>query len=245
VVTARESATRVPGNDATTLNRRARVGYAVSVVVIVAGAVLAAQAYPAAFDWRYRVVSALASHKHNPDGAIWFSLGLAVSLALLWPVTTRLHTIILPTGQRGPPFPVLALRVGLVLGVAVGLERAIFQHFSDLVRKGHEIIALLSFLSLYTGVIAAYARQLRRNSAWFWPAILVLVPVIGVGVSELLLYLDQRDVGWADHDWRETGLPVWLSFAFWQWLGVVALWLSVGGLAWMPAAVRSSAPADG
>jgi len=45
-----------------------------------------------------------------------------------------------------------------------------------------------------------------------------------------LLWLGQRDVGWVDVAWRELGIPVWLSFAFWQWVAVALLWVGLGHL---------------
>ncbi|MCU0975852.1 MAG: hypothetical protein MUC71_06000 [Steroidobacteraceae bacterium] len=51
-----------------------------------------------------------------------------------------------------------------------------------------------------------------------------------VGLGSLGLYVLQRDTGWVKPDWRELGVPLWQSFAFWQWLMVAALWFAVAQL---------------
>ena len=53
---------------------------------------------------------------------------------------------------------------------------------------------------------------------------------MAIAITELWLYLEQRDVGWVDTNWREKGLPIWLSFAFWQWLSIALLWVGLGML---------------
>jgi hypothetical protein len=57
-----------------------------------------------------------------------------------------------------------------------------------------------------------------------------IVALLAVGASQLALYFDQRDLGWVNTGWRELGVPVWLSFAFWQWLAVAFLGIGIGFL---------------
>lgn len=198
--------------------------FGLGLAVFVAGLALAAAAYPAGFDWQYMVVSRLASRKHNPDGSLWFSLGLALAMLLLWPVMDRIR----PDG--GGRFAGRALRAGILFACLVGLERALLVHVSDRLDKSHEALALLAFLSLYLGLLATYASRLRSGTLRTWPALPSLVPLVGVGVANLALYLLQRDVGWVKPNWRALGIPVWQSFAFWQWLTVAALWVAVAHL---------------
>jgi hypothetical protein len=98
------------------------------------------------------------------------------------------------------------------------------------VRKGHEAIALLAFLGLYLGVFGLYVHRARQKTACVWAVLPVLVPLVAIGLSQLALYLDQRDVGWVGREWREEGVPIWSRFAFWQWLAVAALWGGIGHL---------------
>ena len=215
----------VASADTSQLLRRAWGWYALATGILAVGIPAAAARYPGPFDWAYTVISALASRKHNPDGAAWFAGAIAGSMACLWPVVTQLTR-----DGAAPPWVRRALRAGVVCGVIVGVERLAFFHFSTHVRKGHELVALVAFLSFYTGVVGLYVHRVARRRAFAWPAIAVVVPLLGVGLRELVLYLAQRGVGWADHDWRGANTPLWLSFAWWQWLAAGLLWLAVGHL---------------
>ena len=209
--------------------KRALAAFCLSVVTIVLAIVLAARRFPGGFDWVYTVMSALASRKHNPEGSFFFAAGLSLSLALLWPAAAWIRECD-GAAHRLARFGLRSLQMGIVLGVVVGLERLVFFHFSQVVRKGHEILALLSFLSLYTGVLVLHVHRVRRRQVSSWPAFFAIAPLVAIGLSQLGLYVDQRDLGWVDTSWRDMGVPAWLSFAFWQWLATAALWISVGQL---------------
>lgn len=217
--------------------------YGLSVVTIVTGVLLAAQRYPGSFDWTHQVISALASRKHNPGGSLWFAGALGLGLALIWPVSTAIGLSITGRNCVGR-LARLALRAGLIGGMLVGAERMVFFHFSDRMRKGHEVLALLTFLLLYLGVLGLEVEHLRQRHASRWMPLLVVVPLIAVGASELVLYLGQRGVGWLDHDWRQSDLPIWARFAFWQWLALATLWLAVGHLLFVATRGRAHAPAN-
>lgn len=209
--------------------RTAWICYGLSVTTIVVGVLLAARSYPGSFDWTYTVISALASRKHNPDGSFWFAGALGIALALLWPVSGVIRSR--PGGTtRAARLSSVALRVGLVCGTLVGVERLVFFHLSDLVRKGHELLALIAFLAIYAGVLGLEFDHLRRRTTGLCVSVLVVVPLLAIGASELVLYLGQRGTGWLDHDWRSADLPVWARFAFWQWLAAAALWAGLGHL---------------
>lgn len=201
--------------------------FAASLTLFLLGLVLAAAWYPVGFDWQYTVISRLASRKHNPDGSLWFSIGLAVSVLLLWPVMEHIR-------PRGPgPWSrtaTLALRAGLVFAALVGVERTLFVHLSSLVDKGHEALALLAFLSLYVGLLAAYAQRVASGAAGRCRALAGMSPLVLVGLGSFGLYVLQRDIGWVKPNWRDLGVPLWQSFAFWQWLMVVVMWSAVAHL---------------
>lgn len=213
----------------TPTRRAALIGYAASVVALVGGGCIASALFPGGFDWVYTVMSALASRKHNPDGAAWFAAGLALSMACLWPAVSWIaHR---DGAKRGAGrIGILALRVGIVFGVLVGVERLLLHDFSKLVHKGHELMALLSTLGLYVGVLTLQMHRARRGASPVWLAVMTVAPLVAIGLSHLGLYLDQRDLGWVDRSWRDMGVPFWLSFAFWQWLAAAAIWCSLGQL---------------
>lgn len=203
--------------------------YGLSVLVIVAGALLASGSYPGGFDWAYQVMSALASRKHNPEGGAWFAGGLALGMALLLPLAYRLFKDV-PKGARGESWGARLVLFGIVCGIGVGVERLLFHHLSDLIGKAHEALALLAFLSLFPGLLLMALTRGRRSARGRWGALVVVLPLVAIGLSQLGVYLDQRDLGWVGRDWRELGVPLWYSFAFWQWLAAASIWISLGWL---------------
>lgn len=210
-------------------HRRAILFYLFASGVLAVGVASAAARYPTSFDWAYTVISALASRKHNPDGAAWFAGAIAIAMPCLWPVVT----LLIRDGSAGRSVPrwiAVALGTGVVCGTLVGVERLVFFHFSTLMRKGHELLALIAFLSFYVGVVGLYAHRVRQRRASPFSATLVVMPLLGVGFRECYLYFAQRHLGWADYDWKGTGAPLWLSFAMWQWLAAALLWLALGHL---------------
>lgn len=80
---------------------------------------------------------------------------------------------------------------------------------------------------MYLGVIGALVQMAWRQGGYVAPLLIVLTPLVAIAVVQLTLYLGQRDLGWVDTGWREMGIPVWLSFAFWQWLALAFLWLGL------------------
>jgi len=199
--------------------------FALALSAFAVGVVMAARSFPdAPYDWMYRVVSELASRKHNPDGGRWFSIALGLSMLALWPVVSYLRDT---NGDRR--WPILALRAGILFGVAVGVERLTFVRLSSLVHNGHEALAVGTFTGLYTGLLGLYWQRVRRG----WTgALVVAAPLAAIFITQIAIYFDQRDLGWVDHRWREMGVSLWLSFAFWQWLAVALLWVGLGHLLW-------------
>ena len=202
--------------------------YAASLLVFCSGSVLAAHYYPSDFDWYYTVASALASQKHNPAGSSWFAGALSLSMFLLWRYVSKLKAGLstpLPALAR---FAFAALYTGLASGAALGIERLLIRDLSAWIYKAHEILGLLTFFGLFSGILFLLVNAILRNKIYIIPALLVISPLIAIGTTQFWLYLQQRDVGWVDTSWRAMGIPVWLSFAFWQWIATGLLWLSLG-----------------
>lgn len=202
--------------------------FALAFLAFAAGVVLSARAYPdGPYDWMYVVMSALASRKHNPAGGHWFAIGLGISMLALWPVVSHLRRIAAPGGRR---WPIVALRFAILCGVAMSIEWIVFDHLSDLLHKAHELLALGVFTGLYAGVLGLYAALLRQSVRGWTGSLVLVAPLAAIGLTQLALYFDQRDLGWVDAGWRAMGVPVWLSFAFWQWVAVGLLWAGLGHL---------------
>ena len=194
--------------------------YGLSAVIFVLGFVLAARHYPNGFDWTHKVMSALASRKRNPDGGGWFAGAITLSLACLWPVVSSI-------ARRGVAVGVL--RTGLLFGMVLGVDELLSFRLSEgVMRKGHEALAVVAFVCVYVGVVGLQLGHLRQGRSSRWRVALVLLPLAAVGVSQLVLYLAQRSIGWVEHDWRDV--PFWARLAFWQWVAGIALWLAIGQL---------------
>ena len=126
-------------------------------------------------------------------------------------------------------WPILALRAGVLFGVAVGVERLAFVRLSSLVHNGHEALAVGTFAGLYTGLLGLYWQRVRRG----WTgALVVAAPLAAIFIAQAVIYFDQRDLGWVDVNWRAMGVSPLLSFAFWQWIAVAFLWIGFGHLLW-------------
>jgi hypothetical protein len=201
--------------------------YVSALLVMCFGSIMAAQYFPGEFDWFYTVVSALASQKHNPVGSVWFAGGLSLSMLLLWlyvsSIKTRLSAMLPAAG-----FAITAIRIGLIFGFLLAAESLLIHDLSHWIHKAHEGLALFCLLGLYVGVLGLLVQFMRLKKSNIIPVLLVVIPLVVIGITELWLYLDQRSEGWVDTDWREKGIPIWLSFAFWQWLSLAFLWLGLG-----------------
>ena len=132
--------------------------YLAALLVMVGGALLAAQDYPGGFDWQYTVASALMSQKHNPRGSFWFAISLSLSLLLLWPYVSSLQH-----GLSRSRLAIAALRLGLVCGILLGMERFLIHDLSHWLYKGHEALALLSFIGLYIGILGFLSLGLLQH----------------------------------------------------------------------------------
>ena len=210
--------------------KRAFSWYLLALLVMCFGTIIAAGYYPGGFDWVYTVVSALASKKHNPVGSFWLAGALSIAMVLLWPYVSALNKG-LSSSMPAAGFAIGALRTGLVCGALLGAEKLLIHDLSNWVYKAHEILALLTFAGLYIGILGLLVQAMLHRKIYLVHLTLVAGPLIAIGITQFRLYIDQRDLGWVDISWREMGIPLWLSFAFWQWLAIVFLWIGLGSLA--------------
>ena len=209
--------------------RSALLCFSTAATLVAAGILYAFAQYPEGFDWAYTVISALASLRQNPDGGRWLAASLLVAVAFLWPMARYFADTY---GREGalPRAAVVTLKVGLVGAALLGLEGTFDLQYSRRVDKAHEAVALVTFLGFYGGVLGLFAHRIVSGARHALPALAVVLPLVAIGISQLILYLDQRDLGWVGPDWRAIGVPVWLSFAFWQWLAVLFLGMGLGYL---------------
>jgi len=219
---------RNKGRELNTQQTNALGWYLASLLTLSSGSYLAAKHYPGGFDWAYTVASALASQKHNPTGSIWFAGAMSLAMILLWPYVSALKQAQQPELPATAKFAIAALRTGQICGALLGLEKLFIRDLSNWVYKAHEILGLITFMGFYFGILALLVQAMLRQRMYAFPALLVATPLLAIGITQFWLYLDQRNLGWVGASWREMGISLWMSFAFWQWLAIGFLWLGLG-----------------
>jgi hypothetical protein len=202
-----------------------RAAMIVGLLAFWIGMVVAARSYPSEYDWRYMTVSSLLYQRRDPDGYAWGRAGLAVSGAcgLYWVLgAVREHRLAAASLAAGIGFMVLcALLPSRFAGVP----------------KSHEILAIAAFVAVCVGLTALTAATLsqrtpgRRRPYVLAVSAVPLLPVILAAVAQT--YARRERLPWVSLTWRARGIPVYWSFAFWEWLAcavysALLLWLVVG-----------------
>lgn len=209
------------------LFKRALWWYFASLLIMCFGSIMAAQYYPGGFDWFYTVASALASQKHNPIGSFWFAGSVSLSMLFLWFYVSSIKqslSAMLPVAGHA----ITSIRIGLISGLLLGAERLFIHDLSHWITKAHESIAIFTLLGLYVGILSLLIQLIHRKKCNIFPVLLIVSPLVAIGVTGLWLYFMQHDLGWVNTNWREKGISIWLSFAFWQWLAIGLLWIGMG-----------------
>jgi hypothetical protein len=197
-----------------------------AMVCLTAGVWWGAALYPGGYDWQYRVISSLASREDNPAGYVVFCAGLALCFLILLPLPGYFRARLRHTAPGLARFSYIALLTGMLFSAAVGVERILIPNLSELFHKSHELIALIAFLGLFFGVAGFWVATFQRLRAieaiprWLLVVLFggLVAPILCSAACQLYLYLTRSDLGWVDPTWRDRGVPLYLSFAFWQWL---------------------------
>jgi hypothetical protein len=169
--------------------------------------------YPGAYDWRYMTISSLLYPDRDPQGYLWAWGGVVLcGLGGLW----RAWEL---RGQRW------LLRVGFIFMIAC----ALWPPQALRLPKGHELLALTSFISLGAGIvqrtwsgtlgIVSRLQSAARARRWaLGTCTLALLPIAGAGASQAYISYALPTLPWVGMVWRTRGIPISLSFAFWEWL---------------------------
>jgi hypothetical protein len=108
--------------------------------------------------------------------------------------------------------------------------------------KEHEILTLFAFTALCLGMIrlawqtaerllrlraGAFGRRARLCAAAL--AGLAVLPIFLAGLAEAYVYYVLPGLHWVSLTWRAEGVPMYLSFAFWEWItcGVLSAYLGI------------------
>lgn len=197
------------------------------------GLSIAARRYPTDFDWRYMTVSTLLSPRDNPDGRSWAELGIALCGfgILCWTATLSRSSAPRGTGARRPP-GIWPLRFGSVSMIGSGL----LPLRLPVVPKGHELLTIIAFAGLSVGMVELTVHAVGRgglpetggDSSPARPyaaalAGMVVAPIVLAGLAQAYVFYARPDLHWVGLVWRTRGVPVYLSFAFWEWLTCLIL----------------------
>jgi hypothetical protein len=191
-----------------------------------AGMWTASRRFPSEYDWRYMTISSLLYPDRDPSGYVWAWGGVALCAlgGLCWvAVLLEINRV---TESRSQSVGSWALGFGYVCMVCCALWPGRLLKLP----RGHDLLALLAFVAICVGTVQltylAIARNLRRWSPDFPIRARVVGGVVaGAALLPILLEgLTQAEVAhafphlpWVGLEWRARGVPLYLSFAFWEW----------------------------
>jgi hypothetical protein len=214
-----------------TLRMRALARQALSAIVPLgvlafwAGMSAAGRSYPLEYDWRYTTISSLVYPDRNPSGYLWARGGmlLCALAGLYW--TAVLVRRAKQSGVARRPIGIWVLGLGYLCMMCCALLPE--QRLG--IPRGHDLLALAAFVGICAGTVHSSYKVVER-SAWVGklpgsPRLHASI-VAGVALSPIALAaLAQTYVShalpalpWVNLTWRARGVPVYLSFAFCEWV---------------------------
>jgi len=178
---------------------------------------MAAHRYPSEYDWRYMPLSNLFAAPRNPAGHLWAAAGIVASslCGLAW-------SALLPPAQR--PAGIKAFQFGIIfMAGSAALPESVLP-----LRKGHELLTVLAFAGLCLGLIVMMFRTIERRLSRHarWASLLAgsaVLPILLAGLAQAYVFYALPAMPWVNLTWRTRGVPVWLSFAFWEWITCATL----------------------
>jgi len=209
----------------------ARVMAPLGILALWVGLLIAAELYPPEYDWRYMTVTTLLRPADNPGGHWWAAIGLdsCALCGLYWTALLPRHR---EQGGRGRHLGgIRALQFGYICMI---FSTVLVRSFP--IRKIHEIWAVLAFLCLDTGLVRltfqTVEKTLRGRMRWVsghaqWYAAAAAgaaaVPIVLAAAAQAYVHFLRPELPWVNLSWRTLGVPVYLSFAFWEWIACVVL----------------------
>jgi hypothetical protein len=190
------------------------------------GMVMAGRSYPSEYDWRYITISSLVYADRNPNGYLWARGGTVLcGLAGLCWAALRARKGKQP-GVAERPTGLWALQLGYLCMVCC----AVLPGRLLRIPKGHELLALAAFVGICVGMVqltfTAVAGSARLGNLPGSPRLhagivagVTLSPVVLAAVAQAYVSYALPALPWVSLAWRARGVPVYLSFAFWEWVG--------------------------
>ncbi len=210
-----------------------RVWFPLATLSFVTGVLLSIHNFPSAFDWRYGTLTSLCSAATNPHGYVFSCVGLMIAFSTGLPLCGYIRVRFEPYAPRAAEFGYQAIRIGFLGCVAVGVERLLTQHHIWHIRKAHETVSIVTFFGLLLGIagnwicLTAFLLRERRWPGWSLAALSLISvsPILGAGLSQGYLFLVPNHFGWVGPEWARMDVPLYLSFAFWEWLTCGAIFV--------------------
>lgn len=183
--------------------------------------------FPSEYDWRYMTISSLLYPDRNPRGYLWAWSGVALCGVggLCWVAALSLKPGSLHSRER--PAGIWAMGLGYICMVCCALLPARVLH----IPRSHDLLALTAFVGLCIGTVQltyrAVERSLRRREGrvpgrpWVYGCVVAgaaVLPMVLVSVAQAYVSHALPRLPWVGLEWREQGIPAYLSFAFWEWV---------------------------
>jgi hypothetical protein len=202
-----------------------RISASIGVLAFWCGRWMADRLYPSEYDWRYITMSSLVYPDRNPAGYLWAWTGVALcALAGLHWTAVRVWTS-RQAGSATPPSGVQALAIGYLCMMCCGMLPGPLLRLPKL----HELLALSAFFGVGIGLVQSTLQAARRsvwlaalpgNRRWYAAALAgaAVSPIALAALAQAYVSYALPQLPWVGLAWRARGVPVWLSFAFWEWV---------------------------
>jgi hypothetical protein len=191
---------------------------------------MAAEHYPSEYDWRYMTISGLLYPERNPHGYRWAWGGVALcGLGGLCWVSVLIWNGSLSNDRR---VGVWALGIGYLCMVCCASLPVPFLHMA----RSHDVLALAAFVCLCIGTVHLTYRCVQRSlrgrtrsfsgRSWIYACVIAgaaLLPLLLVSITQAYVSHALPQLPWVGLEWRDRGVPAYLSFAFWEWVTCVVL----------------------
>jgi hypothetical protein len=201
------------------------------------GMALAARSYPSVYDWRYMTISSLVYAERNPSGFLWARAGLFLCgvAGLYWTTELLQGWRRLYIAERSIGILVLGLGYLCMACCAILPEGGVIPP------KAHDLLALATFVGICVGLAVVtfnvirqsrYVRKLRGSPRVYAGMVagFALSPIVLAAIAQAYVSHELPTLPWVSLVWRELGVPVYLSFAFWEWVTCAVFFLYIAVL---------------
>jgi hypothetical protein len=216
-----------------------RISASIGVLAFWCGMWVAGQRYPSEYDWRYITISSLVYPDRNPRGYLWAWAGVALcAFAGLHWTGVRISQG-RQAGGLARPAGIRALGVGYLCMLCCGLLPGPLLRLPKL----HEFLALTAFFGIGIGLVQSTLQAGRqsgslatmRGSRRGYTAALAgaaVSPIVLAALAQAYVSYALPQLPWVSLAWRARGVPVYLSFAFWEWITCVIFSIYMLVLCW-------------